>query len=167
MYTQSVKGRTGTGMYRTPPRFLILFLGSFGQGAFWWGVAPVVIPAVFVVDGFEEFATVDMHHGAFAGEKSFDAAGAVGGELVGGGLSLAAGTMAGYDEARIDDGADEGSAFVDGLSVLLVGMKGESKLTLKIVADDIDIAHKLMFLGHGDDNEKVVDVAAIMFVTEI
>ncbi len=108
-----------------------------------------------------------MHHGAFAGEKPFDAAGAVGGELVGGGLGLAAGTMTGYDETRIDDGADEGGAFVDGLSVLLVGMESESELTLKIIANDIDIAHELMFLGHGDDDEKVVDVAAVMFVTEI
>lgn len=108
-----------------------------------------------------------MHHSTFAREKAFDAAGAIGGELIGGGLGFATGTVAGYDKARIGDGTDEWSAFVDGLSVLLVRVEGETKFALEIIANYIDIAHELMPLRHWYDDKEIVDVTSVMFVAEI
>lgn len=35
------------------------------------------------------------------------------------------------------------------------------------MGDDGDIAEKLGFLLHGDDDEEIVHVAAVMFVTEV
>ncbi len=108
-----------------------------------------------------------MHESAFAGNETFNAAVTAGSEAIGGGVSVAAGAVTGDNEAGIDDGADEGDAVVGGLSADFVGMEGEVELVLEVTIYNSDVAHKLRFLRHWDNNEKVVDVAAIMFVTEI
>lgn len=74
---------------------------------------------------------------------------------------------AGDDETGIDDGADEGHAFVDRLLVLFAGMEGELELLAQVFFDDADIAKHLGALFHGNNDEKVVDVATVMFVAEI
>ena len=86
---------------------------------------PVVFPAEAVEKFFEEAARVDVFRRAHAGDETVDVAFAAGREFVGGFESLAAGATAGDDETRIDDGADEGNTFVDGLAVLLFWVKGE------------------------------------------
>ncbi len=102
---------------------------SFASGGFLFLVfffgKPVVFPAEAVEKFFEEAARVDVFRRAHAGDETVDVAFAAGREFVGGFESLAAGATAGDDETRIDDGADEGNTFVDGLAVLLFWVKGE------------------------------------------
>lgn len=86
---------------------------------------PVVFPAEAVEDFFEETAGVNMFDRAHAGDEAVDVAFAAGGESVGGLEGFAAGAAARDDEMGIDDGADEGDAFVDGLAVLLFRVEGE------------------------------------------
>lgn len=83
-------------------------------------VFPVEIPAEAVEDGFEELAAINVDHSAFAGEKTLDISGAVGGELVSGGMGFAAGAMPGYDEAWVDDGANKRHTLVCKLSAAFV-----------------------------------------------
>lgn len=108
-----------------------------------------------------------MHHSAFAGEEAFDFASAIGGETVGGLVSLATSAVAGNDETGIDDGADEGDTLVDGLSATFVRVKGKFEFLAEIFLDDADVAHELAFLGHRHNNEKIVNVATVMFVAEV
>lgn len=102
---------------------------SFASGGFLFLVfffrEPVVFPAEAVEKFFEEAARVDVFRRAHAGDETVDVAFAAGGEFVGGFESLAAGATARNDEARVDDGADEGDTFADGLAVLLFWVKGE------------------------------------------
>lgn len=100
------------------------------------------------------------------GNEAFDITDTAGGKLVGGGVGFATGAVAGDDKTRVDDATGEGDAFVGGLSVDFVGVESEVELTEKMI-DDSDVAHDLGFLRHGYDDEEVVDVAAIMFITEV
>ncbi len=86
---------------------------------------PVKFPAEIVEEAFEEFAAVDMHEGAFAGNHTFEVAITGGAEVISGAVSVAFGAVAGDDEARINDGADKRSTFVDELLAAFVGMEGE------------------------------------------
>lgn len=72
--------------------------------------------------------------------EAFEFALASGGEFVGCRVGVVAGATAGIDEARIDNGADEGDAFVDGLFVLFFGMKGEAEFGFEIFCNDVDVA---------------------------
>lgn len=86
---------------------------------------PVVFPAEAVEKFFEEAARVDVFRRAHAGDETVDVAFAAGREFVSGFEGFAAGATARNDEARVDDGADEGDTFADGLAVLLFWVKGE------------------------------------------
>lgn len=108
-----------------------------------------------------------MHEGAFAGDESFDAAFAGGGEAVSGLVGFAAGAATRNDKPRVDDGTSEGNAFVDGLFMLLMWVKFEFKFVAEIVRNDTDITEELFLLLHGDDDEEIVDVATVMLVTEV
>lgn len=107
-----------------------------------------------------------MEHRAFASNKTFDETFATSGKFVGGSVSFATGAVTWHDETGIDDGADERNAFVDGLSVDFVRMKGEFE-ALKILVDNGNVTHELRLLGHRNDNVKVVDVATVMSITEV
>lgn len=78
-----------------------------------------------------------------------------------------AGAAAGNDEPRIDDGADERYALVNGLFILFMWMESEFELLAEIFFDNTDITKELFALLHGDDDEKVVDVTTIMFVAKV
>lgn len=127
---------------------------------------PAVIPAETVEDLLEEFTGIDMKKSAFTSDETFDGAFTASGKFVSGGMSFAAGTVTRNDKARVDDGADERNTFVDGLSMNLVGMKGEVE-ALKELTNNGDIAHDLMLLCHRDDNVEIIDVATIVLVTEV
>ena len=94
--------------------FLIFFFGE-----------PVIFPAEAVEKFFEEAARVDVFRRAHAGDETVDVAFAAGREFVSGFEGFAAGATARDDETRVDDGADEGNTFVDGLAVLLFRVKSE------------------------------------------
>lgn len=128
---------------------------------------PVEIPAEAVEEIVKELATVDMKHGAFAGEESVGLAEASSGEAVGGLMSFATGAMAGDEKTGIDDGADERDAFVGELFAALMGMESEVEILGEEMIDNVDIADELVFLREGNDNEKVVDVATVMLVAEV
>lgn len=83
-------------------------------------VFPVEIPAEAVEDGLEELAAINVNHSAFAGEKTLDISGAVGGELVGGSMSFAAGAMTRHDETRVDHSTDKRHTFVGKLGTAFV-----------------------------------------------
>lgn len=83
-------------------------------------VFPVEIPAEAVEDGLEELAAINVDHSAFAGEKTLDISGAVGGELVSGGMGFATGAMTRHDKTWVDDGANKRHTFVGKLSAALV-----------------------------------------------
>lgn len=108
-----------------------------------------------------------MGGAADAGEEAIDAAFAVGGEAVGGGEALAATAGTEGNEMRVDNGADEGDAVVGGLAEALLWMEGEAEVFFEEVVDDVDIAEELLALGIGDDNEEVVDVAAVVRIAEV
>lgn len=108
-----------------------------------------------------------MHHSTFAGEESLDVAGAVGGKLVGGGVGFAAGAVTGYDKTRIHYGANKGNTFVGELGAAFVGVERELELVAKVSTNDLDVAHELGFLGEGNDNIKVIDVAPVVHITEV
>ncbi len=131
------------------------------------GVGPVVFPADTVKDFFEEFATIDMHERAFARDDAFETAGAVSGEGVGGRMSVAAGAFTGNDKTGVDDGADERYTLADGLGVDFVRVKLETELVTEVVANNGDIAHELGFLVHRDNDKEIVNVATVMFITEV
>lgn len=108
-----------------------------------------------------------MFRRTHAGNKAVDVAFAASGKFIGGFESLAAGTSARNDEAGIDDGADERDAFFDGLAVLLFRVEGEVELALEELLDSVDVAEELFALLGGNNNEEVVDVAAVMFIAEV
>lgn len=128
---------------------------------------PVVFPAEAVEEFLEEAAGVDVFGGAHAGDETVDVAFAAGGEGVGGFVGLATGAAAGDDEPRIDNGADEGDAFVDGLAVLLLRVEGESELAFEELLDGVDVAQELLALVGGNDDEEVVDIATVVFIAEV
>ncbi len=109
---------------------------------------------------------VDVFDGAHAGDEAFEIAGAGGGEVVGGLETVAAGAAARHDKAGVDDGADKGDAFFDGLAILLFGVEGEAEFLIEEFRDNSEVAEELGAAGHGNDNKKVVDVATVMFVAE-
>lgn len=108
-----------------------------------------------------------MFERAHARDDTFDVAGAGGGEGVGGSETLATGATTGDDETGIDNGADERNAAFDGLIKALFRMECETEFVAKELLDDVDVAENLGAFGHGDDDKEVVDVAAVMFVSEI
>lgn len=144
-------------------------MATFGEFALtpFFVANPVVFPAKTIENLFEKLTTVNVHHGAFARDKTGDLASAIGGEVVGGLVSLATGAVTGNNEPRIGDGADEGYAFVDGLCASFVWVEGEVEFIAEVAFDDADVTHELMFLGYGDNNEKVVNVAAIVLVAKV
>lgn len=83
-------------------------------------VFPVEIPAEAVEDGLEELAAINVDHSAFAGEKTLDISGAVGGELVSGGMGFAAGAMTRHNETRVDHSTNKRHTFVCKLSAAFV-----------------------------------------------
>lgn len=128
---------------------------------------PVKFPAEAVEDGFEEFAAVDVEHGALAGDKTFDVAFAEGGEAVGSGVGLATGAVSRDDEPRVDDGADERRALVDILGAAFVWMEGELELVVEELFDHDDVAGELRFLRERHDDIEVVDVASVVGIAEV
>lgn len=128
---------------------------------------PVIFPAEAVEKFFEETAGVDMFCGAHAGDEAVDVAFAASGKFVGGFESFAAGAATRDDEARVDYGSDERDTFVDGLAVLLFRVESEVKLAFEKLLDGVDVAEELFALLGGDNNEEVVDVATVMFITEV
>ncbi len=82
-------------------------------------------------------------------------------------MGFAAGAVAGDDETGVDDGADEGDAFVGELLAALMGMESEMEIFEEVMLDDVDIADELILFREGDDDIKVVDVATVMFIAEI
>lgn len=108
-----------------------------------------------------------MFHAAHTGDEAFDITFAVSTEFVSGAITVAAGAFAGNDEARINHGADKRYALIDGLLVLFLRMESQAKFTEQEFANHLDIAEELGALTLGNDNEKIVDVATIMFIAEI
>lgn len=107
-----------------------------------------------------------MFRGAHAGDEAINVAFATGRKFVGGFKSLAAGAAAGDDETGINNRADKGDTFVDGLTVLLFRVESEVEFAFEEFLDGVDVAEELLALVGGDDDEKVVDVATIIFVAE-
>ena len=85
-----------------------------------------------------------MDETAHTGNHTFHLAFAVGGEAVGGLVGFALGALAGDDVARVNGGADEGDAVVNGLIIALLGMESEAEVELEVVADDGDVAQELL-----------------------
>lgn len=73
----------------------------------------------------------------------------------------------GNNKSGVDDGADEWYAFVDRLFILFVGMESEFEFEAEIFFDNTDVAEELFALFHGDDDEKVVNVATVMLIPEV
>lgn len=107
-----------------------------------------------------------MEHGAFTSDEAVNGALAASSETIGGGVSFATGAVSGYDETRINHSANKGNTFVGGLSVHLMGMKGEVEPVQKAV-DDGNITHYLRLLGDRDNDIKIIDVATVMLVAEV
>lgn len=128
---------------------------------------PVIFPTKSVEKLFEKLAAIDMFHAPHAGDEAFNVTFAVSAKFVGGAIAVVAGAFAGNDEAGIDDGADERDAFINGLFVLFFGMEREAELAEKKFANDFDITEKLGAAAFRNDDEKVVDVAAIMLIAEV
>lgn len=128
---------------------------------------PVIFPAKTVEKFFEEAAGVDVFRGAHAGDEAVDVAFTASGKFVGGFESFAARATTRNDETRVDYGSDERDTFVDGLAVLLFRVESEVELALEKLLDGVDIAEELFALLGGNDNEKVVNVATVMFVAEV
>ena len=82
-------------------------------------------------------------------------------------MGFAAGAVTGDDETGVDDGADEGDAFVGELLAALMRMESEMEIFEKVMFDDVDVADELVFLRERDDDIKVVNIATVMFITEI
>lgn len=108
-----------------------------------------------------------MFDGTHAGDEAVEVAGAGGGEIVGGLETVAAGAAARNDKAGVDNGADKGDAFFDGLTVLFLGVEGEAEFSFEEFRDNGEVAEELGAAGHRNDNKKVVDVATVMFVAEV
>lgn len=115
----------------------------------------------------EESAAIDMQHGAFAGKEAVGLTEAGGSEAIGGLVGFAAGAVTGDDETGVDDGADEGDAFVGELLAALMRMESEMEIFEKVMLNDVDVADELILFRVGDDDIKVVDVATVMFIAEI
>lgn len=128
---------------------------------------PVIFPTKSIKKLFEKLAAIDMFHTAHTGDKPLDIAFAISTEFVGGAVTVVAGAFARNDEPRIDDGTDEGHAFVYGLLVLLFGMESETKLAKEELANNFDVAEELGALRFGDDDKEVVNIATVMLITEI
>ena len=125
------------------------------------------VPAEGVEDFAEEMAAVDVSGAADAGEEAVDTAFAMGGETISGGKALAAAAGAEGDEMRVDDGADEGDAVVGGLAEALLRVESEAEVFFEEVVDDVDVAEELLTLGVGNDDEEIVDVAAVVGIAEL
>lgn len=107
-----------------------------------------------------------MLESAHSGSKAFEFPMTSGGEFIGGGISIFAGTTAGINESWVNDGADERNAFTDGLFVLLFRVESEAEFGVEIFCDDVDITQKLCTFFHWNEDEKVVDIASIVFISE-
>ena len=128
---------------------------------------PVIIPAESIKQLLEEAAAVDVDEAAHTGNHTFHLAFAVGGEAVGGLVGFAFSALAGDDVARVNGGADEGDAVINGLVIALLRMEGETEVELEVVADDGDVAQELLAVLQGNENIEIVHVAAVMGVAEL
>lgn len=128
---------------------------------------PVKIPAKSIKNLFEKLAAIDVFDMSHTGDEPVDISVAVGGEFVGGAVTVAADAFAGDDETGIDHGANEGDTFVGGLFVLFLGVKGEFELAAEVLFDNFDIAQELFVLIHGYEDEKVIHIAPVVFISEV
>ncbi len=146
--------------------FALLLLLLLAELPVFVGV-PIVFPAVDIEKFFPETATVDVDGAAHAGDETFDVAFTFGGEFVGGIVGVAAHAFAGDDKAGINNDADERDAFVGVLFVLLFGVEREAEFVEEEFANNLDVAQELFFFRFGDDDEEIVDIAAVVFVAEV
>lgn len=147
-------------------RLALLTGGGFLALVFILG-EPVIFPAKTVEKFFEEAAGINVLRGSHTGNEAVNIALATGRKFIGSFESFAARATARNDKTRIDDGADEGDAFFDGLAVLLFRVESEVEFAFEKLLDGVDVAKELLALLGGNDDEKVVDVAAVMFIAEI
>lgn len=129
--------------------------------------SPVVFPAKSVEKLFEKFATINMFHAAHAGDEAFNITLAISAKFVCGAITIIAGAFTRNDKTRIDDSADEGYAFVDGLFILFFGMESEAEFAKKKLTNDLDITEELGALAFGNDNEEIINVATVMRIAEV
>lgn len=108
-----------------------------------------------------------MLQATHAREDASRVADALGGETVGGLVSLALGAAAGDDEPRENGSANERRTMIDGLDIAFLGVKGEIELLAQKALDQIDVAQQLLSAFERNENIKIIDIATIMGITQL
>ena len=108
-----------------------------------------------------------MFQATHAREDASRVADALGGETVGGLVSLALGAAAGDDEPRENGSANKGRTMIDGLDVAFLGVKGEIELLAQKALNHVDIAQQLISAFERNENIKIIDIATIMGIAQL
>ena len=91
----------------------------------------------------------------------------LGGEAVGGLVSLALGATARDDESWENGSANKGRTMIDGLDIAFLGVKGEIELFAQKALDQIDVAQQLLSAFERNKNIEIIDIATIMGITQL